>query len=453
MHPLDCQQLKSAFHGQIFEPADAGYEDARKIWNASVNKRPAVIARCSGLADVVEALNFGRRNKLVTAIRGGGHNVGGRALCDDGIVIDLSAMRGVHVDPVQRRVRVQGGVTLGLMDRETHGFGLAVPSGIVPKTGIAGLTLGGGVGWLIRKHGMSIDNLLSCQIVTADSQVLTASESEHPDLFWALRGGGGNFGVVTWFEFQAHPVHTVLGGLLLYPRSAAVDVIRHYRDFMESAPDELTAYAALLHAPDGSPIVGVVPCYCGDLKAGERVLEPLRKFGSPMLDALQPMPFPAMQSLMAAAFPDGNQNYWKSTLQKSLPDDAIATIVEHGNRMESPLSFLVIERYGGAAGRVAKDATAYPHRDLHWDIVLGAQWTDPKETNHRDWARKGEQALASYSANAHLSSALDIESDEVIDTAFGANLMRLRSIKRKYDPENFFQVNYNIKPANQVGAS
>ncbi len=453
MTALDCQELRSAFHGQVFEAADGGYEDARKIWNASVRKQPRVIARCSGLADVIGAINFGRKNKLLTAVRGGGHNVGGRALCEGGLVIDLSAMRGVYVDSVKRTVRVQGGVTLGLMDRETHAFGLAVPSGIVAKTGIAGLTLGGGVGWLIRKYGMSIDNLLSCQIVTADGRVLIASEAEQPALFWALRGGGGNFGVVTWFEFQGQPVHTVLGGLLVYPRASAIDVIRHYRDFMETAPDELTVYAALLHGPDGSPIVGLIPCYCGDLKEGERVLEPLRNFGSPMMDAIQPLRFPAMQSMMAATFPDGNQNYWKSTLQKSLPDDAIARIVEHGNQMQSPLSFLAIEQYGGAAGRVAKDATAYPHRDLHWHVIFGAQWTDPAETAHREWAREGEHALMPYSAHAHLSSALDVESDEVIDTAFGANLARLRAIKGKYDPENFFQVNYNIKPANQADAA
>ena len=232
MAAIDVQSFRSTFHGQLFEPADAGYNEARQIWNASVDKHPRLIARCSGVADVVAAVNFGRANDLVTAIRGGGHNVGGRALCDGGIVIDLSRMRSVHVDAANQRVRVQGGATLGDLDRETHVFGLAVPSGIVAKTGIAGLTLGGGVGWLLRKYGMSIDNLLSCQIVTADGRVLTASASEHDDLFWALRGGGGNFGVVTSFEFRAHPVHTVLGGLLLYPREMAVDVIRHLRDYI-----------------------------------------------------------------------------------------------------------------------------------------------------------------------------------------------------------------------------
>jgi FAD/FMN-containing dehydrogenase len=448
MPEMDIQGFKSVFRGIVVEPADAGYDDARRIWNASVDKHPRLIARCSGVADVVAAVNFARANNLLTAVRGGGHNVGGRALCDDGIVIDLSCMRAVYVDSTKRSVRVQGGATLGDMDRETHAFGLTVPCGIVPKTGIGGLTLGGGVGWLIRKYGMTIDNLLSCQIVTADGSVLTARASEHEDLFWALRGGGGNFGVVTWFEFQAQPVHTVLGGLLVYPRAAATDVIRHFRDFMQSAPDELTAYAALLHAPDGSPIVGVIPCYCGDLAEGERVLKPLREFGSPVVDAVQPLPFPAMQSLLAASFPDGTRNYWKSTLQKELSDDAIIAIVEQGNQMKSPLSFLVIEYYGGAVGRIANDATAYPHRHLPWDILFGAQWTDPKETPiHRDWARNGEEALRPYAANAHLSSALDVEAEEVIQTAFGSNLPRLRAIKEKYDPANFFRVNYNIAPA------
>src|SRR5437763_6990189 len=247
MRAIDIQAFKSTFQGQLLEPADTGYDEARQIWNASIDKHPRLIARCTGNADIIAAIDFARANDLLTAIRGGGHNVGGRALCDDGMVIDLSRMRSVYVDAANRTVRVQGGATLGDLDRETHIFGLAVPCGTVPKTGIAGLTLGGGVGWLLRKYGMSIDNLLSCEIVVADGRVLTASASENEELFWALRGGGGNFGVVTSFEFRAHPVHTVLGGLLLYPRDMAVDVIRHFRDYIQSAPDELTAYVALLY--------------------------------------------------------------------------------------------------------------------------------------------------------------------------------------------------------------
>lgn len=450
---VDIKSFRSAFQGQVFEPEDVGYNEARQIWNASVSKHPGVIARCSGLADVIAAVNLGRANRLLTAIRGGGHNVGGRALCDDGLVIDLSRMKSVFVDPSTRRVRVQGGATLGDIDRETHVFGLAIPCGIVPKTGIGGLTLGGGVGWLIRKYGMTIDNLISAQVVTADGTVLTASASENDDLFWALRGGGGNFGIVTSFEFQAHPVTTVLGGLLLYPRAVAVDVIRHFRDFMSSAPDELTAYVALLHGPDGSPLVGVIPCYCGNIAEGERLLQPLRKFGSPILDGIQAMPFPAMQSLLGPSFPDGNQNYWKSTMQRELPDAAISAIVEHANSLPSPLSFTVLEYYGGAAGRISNEATAFPHRNLPWDILFIAQWTDPGQTNlHRDWARSGEEILRPFSQNAHLLSALDVEADDVIKSAFGGNLARLAVIKKKYDPANFFRVNHNINPAAHAAA-
>jgi FAD binding domain/Berberine and berberine like len=403
---------------------------------------------------VIAAVNFGRAKHLVTAIRGRGHNVGGRALCDDGLVIDLSRMRSVFVDAATRKVRVQGGATLGDIDRETHVFGLAVPCGIVPKTGIGGLTLGGGVGWLIRKYGMSIDNLLSAQVITADGKVLNASVSESDDLFWALRGGGGNFGVVTSFEFQAHAVATILGGLLLYPRAMAIEVIRQFRDYMASAPDELTAYAALLHGPDGSPLVAVIPCYCGNVADVERILQPLRRFGSPVVDGIQAMPFPVMQSLLGPSFPDGNQNYWKSTLQRELSDDAISVIVEHANSLSSPLSFVVLEYYGGAAGRVPSEATAFPHRNLPWDILFIAQWTDPAQTNmHRDWARSGEELLRPFSANAHLLSALDVEAEEVINTAFGVNLPRLAAIKKKYDPGNFFSVNHNIKPRSQAGAA
>jgi len=450
MSVTDTKALRSLFHGQVFEPADAGYDQARQIWNASVNKHPGVIARCSGVADVIAAVHFGRTNNLLTAIRGGGHNVGGRALCDDGLVIDLSRMNSVFVERKTRRVRVEGGATLGDLDRETHVFGLAVPSGTVSKTGIAGLTLGGGVGWLIRKFGMSIDNLVSAQVVTADGKVVTASAAENEDLFWALRGGGGNFGVVTSFDFQAHPVAQVLGGLVLYPRAMAVEVIRHFRDFMTSAPDELTVYAALIHGPDGSPLVGLISCYCGDLAEGERVLQPLRKFGSPIVDGVQVMPFPAMQSLLGPSFPDGQQNYWKSNLQRDLSDDAIRAIVDHANRLHSPLSAVVLEYYGGAAGRVPNDATAYAHRHLPWDILFIAQWSDLALTNtHRDWARSGEEALRPFSENAHLLSALDVEGEDVIKGAFGSNFPRLAAIKKKYDGTNFFRVNHNIDPGAQ----
>ena len=446
MTNLNTESLRSNFSGDILQPGNPGYDSARRIWNASVDKRPALIAQCTGTADVITAVTFARDNNLLTAVRGGGHNVGGRALCDEGIVIDLSRMRGVSVDPHDRVVRVQGGATLGDLDRETHAFGLAVPCGVVPKTGIAGLTLGGGVGWLIRKYGMTIDNLVSCQVVNAHGKVLTASATENDDLFWALRGGGGNFGVVTSLVFRAHSVHTIIGGLVLYPRPAATDVIRNFRDYIESAPDEITAYAALLHAPDGTPMVGVAVCYCGDPEEGDRVLRPLRGFGTPLVDTVAAIPFPAMQSLFAPSFPDGNYNYWKSSLHAELSDEAIETVVARGNLMQSPLSAVVIEYYAGAAGRVPNDATAFPYRDLPWDIVIAAQWTDARETpTHRDWARGTENALRPFATGAHILAALDV--DDAVPTAFGANLPRLSAIKGKYDPENFFRVNQNIKPA------
>jgi FAD binding domain len=297
------ERFQAAFRGEVIQPGDSGYETARKIWNASIDKHPGIIARCSGVADVVAAVNFARENDLLVAVRGGGHNVAGKALCDDGIVIDLSGMKGIHVDAKNRTARVQGGATLGDLDRETHVFGLAVPAGIISRTGIAGLALGGGVGWLVRKYGLTCDNILSFDIVTADGKPRVASANENEDLFWALRGGGGNFGVVTSFEFRAHPVSTVLGGMVMYPRDHAVEVLRFYRDFSQSAPEKLTAYVALLHTPDGIPAVAVIACYCGDVTEGEKVFKPLRSFGSPIADMIQPMPFPQMQTLLDAGFP------------------------------------------------------------------------------------------------------------------------------------------------------
>ena len=407
-----------------------------------------MIASCSGAADVVSAVLFARENGLLTAIRGGGHNVAGRALCDDGIVIDLSPMRAVSVEPSTGRVTVQGGATLSDVDRETHVFGLAVPCGTVPGTGIAGLTLGGGVGFLIRKYGMTIDNLLSCQVVTASGEIVTASSTENADLFWALRGGGGNFGVVTSFTFQGRPVRNVVGGLIVYPRETAFDVIRNMRDFIETAPEELTAYAALLHTPDGLPVVGVIPVWCGDIEEGLRVVEPLRKFGNPVMDMVQPMPMPAMQGLLGPSFPGKLRNAWKSSMHVKLTDEAIQTAIAHAAKMPSPRGFVVFEYYGGAASRVANDAMAFPLRHLPWDIIVIAQWEDAEaDAANRAWAREIEQALRPMAEPGQLLAILDNEPDEVVNTAFGPNITRLREIKKKYDPANFFRVNQNIKPA------
>lgn len=439
--------FKTAFRGEVITPEDAGYDRARQIWNASVDKYPGLIARCRGVADVVAAVNFAREHELLVAIRGGGHNIGGRALCDGGIVIDLSLMKGIYVDSKNRTARVQGGATLGDIDRETHVFGLAVPAGIVSKTGIAGLTLGGGVGWLVRKYGLTCDNVLSFDIVTADGQPRVASANEHEDLFWALRGGGGNFGVVTSFEFRLHPVSTVLGGMILYPRDQSREVLRFYRDFTQPAPEELTTYAALLHTPDGHPVVGILACYCGDLTEGEKVLQPLRAFGSPLLDAIQPLPFPQMQTLLDAAAPDGNQNYWKSTFLPEFCNDAIEVVIDYANQATSPLSSVLVEYYGGAAGRTGVTDTAFAQRQDPYNIIPAAQWTNPAESQqHIEWVRAFAQAMEPFSGGSHLLNAIVEENQDIIKAAYGPNYDRLSAIKKKYDPTNFFRINQNIKP-------
>jgi FAD binding domain/Berberine and berberine like len=439
--------FQAAFRGELIKPGDSGYEAARKIWNASIDRHPGVIARCSGVADVIAAVNFARENELLVAVRGGGHNVSGKALCDDGIVIDLSGMRGIHVDAENHSARVQGGATLRDVDRETHVFGLAVPAGVISKTGIAGLTLGGGVGWLVRKYGLTCDNVLSFDIVTADGKPRVASANENEDLFWALRGGGGNFGIVTSFEFRVHPVRTVLGGLVTYPRDRAVEVLQFYRDFTQSAPEELTAYAALVHTPDGIPAVAVIACYCGDVAEGEQVFKSLRTFSSPIVDGIQIMPFPQMQTLLDAAFPDGNHNYWKSTFLRELSDDAIAVLVEHANRATSPLSGVTIEYYGGVASRVGVSETAFAQRQAQYNVAILAQWVDPGESRrHVGWARGLADSMRPFSSRAYFLNFLGEEEEDTIKAAFGPNYDRLTSIKKKYDPENFFCMNQNINP-------
>jgi FAD/FMN-containing dehydrogenase len=440
--------FRSDFGGQAILPTDAGYDVARRIWNASIDKHPGLIARCSGVADVVRAVKFARTNDLLVSVRGGGHNVGGRALCDDGVVIDLSALKGVFVDPRARTVRAQAGATLGDVDRETHVHGLAVPFGVVSRTGIAGLTLGGGVGWLVRKYGLTCDNLLSCEVVTAKGDIVSASDEINADLFWGLRGGGGNFGIVTSFLYRAHPVSIILGGLVVHARDQAGGVLRHYRDFMASAPEEVTAYAGLLSTPDGMPAVGLIACYCGDHAEGERVLKPLREFGSPLLDAIQPMPFPLMQKLIDGAFPDGNYNYWKSTFLKELSDEAIDVIVEQANRGRSPLSTVVVEFYGGAPGKVDHADTAFSHRQAQYNVGILAQWTDAGESaTHTAWARELSNALDPYSSGAYLLNFSSEENSDGIGEVFGSNNARLVELKSKYDPTNFFSLNQSVVPA------
>jgi FAD/FMN-containing dehydrogenase len=446
------ETFRTACRGLVIGPQDADYDAARRIWNASVDKRPGLIVRCSGLADVIAAVAFARERGVLVAIRGGGHNVGGRALCDGGLVIDLSRMKGIHVDAANERVRAQGGVTLGELDRETHVYGRATPLGVVSKTGIAGLTLGGGVGWLSRKYGLACDNVVSFEIVTADARVLRVSADEHPDLFWALRGGGGNFGVVTSLEYRLHPVSTVLGGLIVHPRDRAVEMLQFFRDFTRDAPDELATYAALLHTPDGTPAAALAVCYTGDMDEGQRVLAPARAFGPPLADAVQPMPFPQMQTLLDGAVPDGQQNYWKSAFLESLSDDALRTIVGHANDATSPLTAVLVEQYGGAASRVGATDTAFGHRLSEYDLGILTQWSDPAENaRHIAWTRAFADAMTPYQTGGYLLNFLGDEGAETIKAAFGPNYARLAEVKAKYDPTNFFRVNQNVLPAAVAG--
>jgi FAD/FMN-containing dehydrogenase len=442
------EQFRRACRGSVIRCGDSEYDAARRIWNASIDKHPGLIVRCAGVDDVVAAVTFAREHGVLVAIRGGGHNVGGRAVCDGGLVIDLSPMKGIAVDPRARRVRADPGVTLGELDRETHTHGLAVPLGVVSRTGIAGLTLGGGVGWLVRKYGLTCDNVVSFEVVTANAQVLRASADEHPDLFWALRGGGGNFGVVTSFEYRLHPVSTILGGLVLHPRARATELLQFYRDFTASAPDELATYAALLSAPDGTPVAALATCYCGDPAEGARVLGPLRAFGSPLLDAIQQMPFPQMQTVFDAAVPDGNQNYWKSTFLRDLSDEAIHTVVSHADEATSPLTAVLIEQYGGFASRIGENDTAFAHRDAEYDLGILSQWVNRNESErHIQWTRAFADAMAPFRSGAYLLNFLGEESDDTVRAAYGTNFERLVVVKTKYDPTNFFRLNQNITPA------
>jgi FAD/FMN-containing dehydrogenase len=413
-----------------------------------IDRSPALIVQPRGAADVIAAVNFAREHDLTLSMKGGGHNIAGKAVCDGGLMLDFSLMKGIRVDPLARTVRAEPGVVWGELDRETHAFGIATPGGFISTTGIAGLTLGGGQSWLAGKYGFSIDNLLAVDIVTADGRLLHASATENEDLFWAIRGAGANFGVVTSFEFRLHPVSTVLGGMVLYPFERAREVLQFYRQFTADLPDELTTAAGVLTAPDGNLVVAIIVCYAGDLEEGERVLAPLRLFGPPMADLIQPMLVPAQQTLFDEAFPHGRQNYWKTSLSSQLSDALIDTIIEHVARIPSPLSSVLITDFHGAYQRVDNSATAYPHRDMQYDILVLGNWTEPSDTERNiTWVRGLYDAIASeLSARAYVND-LGEEGEDRARLAYGENYDRLVALKRQYDPTNFFRLNQNIPPA------
>ena len=451
MDQRNVSDLAGQLEGTLLRPGDAGYDDARTIWNAMIDKRPALIARCRSAGDVAAAVLFARDQDLLVSVRGGGHNVAGNAICDDGLMIDLSEMNTVEVDAATRRVRAGGGCTLGDVDKATHAHGLAVPAGIISETGVGGLALGGGVGWLVRKYGMTCDNIVSAEVVTADGRIVTASADENPDLFWGLRGGGGNFGVVTTFEFRAHPVTNVVGGMIIHPRAAARDVYRFYRDFTKTAPIELTAYCACLSTPDGEPVTAILACYCGDAADADSTLAPLRGFGTPIADTLAEIPRIEMQTMFDAGFPYGNRNYWKSSFLDELSDDAIDVIVEHANRIRSPLSAVMIEYYyGGPSSTIGETETAFAHRGAQFDLGIIGQWQDAEEDAlHMGWARDAYDAMEPYSNGriyTNLMGGDQMTEATQLRAAFGQNYERLVALKRKYDPTNFFRLNQNIAP-------
>jgi FAD/FMN-containing dehydrogenase len=438
------------FRGRLVSDADAGYDESRRVWNAMIDRRPSLIAHCTGAADVIAALGFARAQGLRVAVRGGGHNVAGLSTCDDGIVLDLSPMKGIRVDPHSRTVRAEPGLRWVEFDHETQAFGLATTGGTVGDTGIAGLTLGGGFGWLAGKHGMTIDNLLSADIVTADGRLLHASADQNEDLFWAIRGGSGNFGVVTSFEYALHPVGPVItGGGVFHELHDAREVLRFYRELVASAPDEVTIYAGLLPSPHG-PVVAVAAAHCGSLKEGERVLAPLKNFGSPVHDRLGPIPYVVQQSLLDQLMPTGVHNYWKADYVMGIGDDVIDAAVEAYARTPSPRSLMLFIPVNGVAGRVPAGATAFPHRDNDMVAVgIYALWDDPAGTEANvAWARDTWSAIQPFaSGGVYVNDLAEDEGEDRVRTAYGSNYDRLARIKAAYDPDNVFRLNANVKPA------
>jgi FAD/FMN-containing dehydrogenase len=439
-------------------PKDAAYDEARKIHNGMIDKRPAMIVRCAGVADVIAAVNFARRHELLVAVRGAGHNIAGTSLCDDGMVIDLTRIKGVRVDPAARTVRVEAGATWGELNHELQVFGLAATGGYVGTTGVSGLTLGGGLGWLVRKHGLALDNLLSVDVVTADGRLVTASATENEDLFWGVRGGGGNFGIATSFEFTAHPAGVVLAGMVLHPLSRGKEALRFWRDYERTAPEELTNGALLFHPPADLPvpdilhkegIVGMGGVYCGSLDLGEQVLRPLRDFGPPAADIFQPMPYSAAQAMADFLWPSGSQNYWRSSYLKGLSDGAIDTIVAFYAKAPSARTVVVIEHNGdGAMSRVSDEATAFGHRQWPYNFLVTSIWTSPAESDANiRWTREFLDAMRPFLAEAVYVNYLGEEGDDRVQAAYGQKYGRLVALKTKYDPTNFFRMNQNIRPS------
>jgi len=451
---FDEDRFKSfsvSFSGALLRPGDDGYEEARRVHNGLIDKRPALIARCRGTADIVAALAFARETELEISVRGGGHNVGGRAVIDGGGMIDLSLMKAIQVDPQVQMARAEGGVTWGEFNEATAVHGLATTGGFVSTTGIAGLTLGGGIGWLMGKYGLAADNLVSVELVTASGDILRVSEDTHPDLFWALRGAGANFGVAASFEFRLHPLDQVTGGLVAHPIDAAGQVLRFYREFTAAAPDELEVNGALVHAPDGSGmrLAAIAVCHCGSPEQAEADLKPLLEFGSPVMVQVGPMPYPQVNTLFDDAYPRGALNYWKSSFMREPDDSAIDTMVDRFASCPSIMSGLFLEHWHGAAVRVGASDTAVPHREAGSNFLVTSVWTDPAATDENvAWTRQTFAALEPHFAQRRYLNYLDADDvGDAVQAAYGPNFARLAEVKRRYDPDNLFRLNVNVEPA------
>ncbi|MBA5776020.1 FAD-binding oxidoreductase [Stappia sp. F7233] len=452
------EDLAARQRGPVLDEDDPAYDETRAIWNAMIDRRPALIAKCQGAADVINAVRFARDNNLLVSVRGGGHNIAGNAVCDDGLMIDLAPMRSIRVDPAVRRAWIEPGVTLADVDKETQAFGLALPTGINSTTGLAGLTLGGGFGWITRKFGLTIDSLLAVDVVTANGELVRASPSENPDLFWAIRGGGGNFGIVTSFEFKLHKLGPeVMSGLVVHPFSNAREVFRQYRQVLESAPDELTCWVVLRQAPPlpflpaewhGKKVLVLAMCHCGDLAAGEKATAPLRAIGKPIVDVVAPHPFAGWQQAFDPLLAPGARNYWKSHDFAELSDAAVNVLIDAIDKLPGPECEIFVGHVGGAAGRVAADATAFPQRSSHFVMNVHARWQDASmDKACIGWARGIFEAARPHAiGTAYINFMPEDETDRV-ETAYGDNYRRLAEIKRLYDPQNLFRMNQNIRPA------
>jgi FAD/FMN-containing dehydrogenase len=443
-------RLHARLQGRALCPGDDGYDAARRIWNGMIDRRPSIIVRCGGVEDVISAIRFAREHDLLVAVRGGAHSAAGLAVCDGGIVVDLSQMTAVRVDPERRTARAQGGALWADFDSKTSTYGLATTGGMVSNTGIGGLTLGGGIGWLMGKCGLTCDNILSAKLVTAEGELITACADDHPDLLWALKGGGGNFGIVVSFEYSVHPIGPqVLGGIVLHRREHAREVLRFYRDFVRTLPDDGEAEAVVMTSLEGEPMIALLLGYNGPLGEGEDVLGPARRFGKPVADSVAPMSYVERQCLLDGQMAvHGYHRYWKSGLTPELSDDLLDVIVDRAGTAPSPLSLVGLFYVHGEASRVARDATAFGSRGDQWDVGLVSQWVDPAESDHHvEWTRSFFAAVEPHLTNGVYVNHIAADEPHRVSRAFGGNYERLVAVKNIYDPGNVFRMNHNIKPA------